>query len=703
MKRMAKPFLFFISAIFSFSFTMRIIINIMKGNVVKVREVLKTVMRLNDHIALWNHASIKVWDIRYGVLESGAGLQGYLLPSSTFLYVKSGHAQVRLDDSLHGMRRNHVLHGGRGACLTILAEEPFEYYLILYKAVLMLPTSRRLKQQMESDNPFQSQYSFIPLYPLPLLDKLERMHQGWMKENTLDSFHARTLFYQFIHELLWQMQRQGIHPVDPDLMAQVLRYMQDHYMEPLTLEMLAELFDCSVSYLTKLFKHRMNKSPIRFLTRIRMEASVNDLVHTDLSLQEIAERAGYPDAHTFSRSFKKSYGMPPAQFRSRHKDGGPVLDLPMLRMKSALDAANSGCYIVNGYENDYHLRIQGGFSVKKVSKSTSIATAALLLCITLLIGACSNGTNSVNTNGSGNGTSAAGTSQEGATEAPKPTNAAATTKTYTDSKGTVTIPSDPKRIIDLTGSAIGNLLALGVTPVAATQDALQNPYLDGRLDDVINIGEEPNIEAILDLDPDLIIAFDYIEETQYESLVQIAPVVRLKYGGGTPADLLLEFGKITSREDLAQDWIEKWNTKIAEVKPKIVEVVGDKTVSILQPFAKGIYAWGNKGGRGGEIIHGDLGLKAPPIIQEKLIEGEEFGAALTLELLPEYAGDYIFTSNWGWDDGNPDVVYGSKLWESLPAVKNNQVYFIDAKGSYFNDPISLEAQLEFIVESFLGK
>ncbi|WP_139992344.1 ABC transporter substrate-binding protein [Paenibacillus paridis] len=112
---------------------------------------------------------------------------------------------------------------------------------------------------------------------------------------------------------------------------------------------------------------------------------------------------------------------------------------------------------------------------------------------------------------------------------------------------------------------------------------------------------------------------------------------------------------------------------------------------------------GNKGGRGGEIIHGDLGLKAPPIIQEKLIDGEEFGAALTLELLPEYAGDYIFTSNWGWDDGNPDVVYGSKLWESLPAVKNNQVYFIDAKGSYFNDPISLEAQLEFIVESFLGK
>jgi len=126
-------------------------------------------------------------------------------------------------------------------------------------------------------------------------------------------------------------------------------------------------------------------------------------------------------------------------------------------------------------------------------------------------------------------------------------------------------------------------------------------------------------------------------------------------------------------------------------------------VSILQPHAKGIFAWGDKGGRGGEILHGDLGLKAPAIIQEKLIDGDEFGADLTLELLPEYAGDYIFTSNWGWDDGNADVVYESKLWKTLPAVKNNQVYFINEKGSYYNDPISLEAQLDFIVESFLGK
>ncbi|MFF2015836.1 AraC family transcriptional regulator [Paenibacillus sp. NPDC058177] len=660
-------------------------------------------MKLYDHIALWNHASLKVLDIRHGLLETGMEMQSYRLPVSAFLYVQRGNASVRMDDVLHTMSRNHVLHGGRGARLNILAEEAFEYYLVLYKAVLMLPASKKLMLQLERDNPFLYQYSFVPLYPLPLRRKLEEMMANWMGQDPLNSFHARSLLYQFVHELLSQINTQGIHPVHPDLLAQVVRYIQDHYMEPITLDILAEEFDCSVSYLSKLFKQRMNESPIRFLTRIRMERTVNDLLQTDLSLQEIAERVGYPDAHTLSRSFKKIYGLPPMQFKTRVQAGSPVPEMPVSNTKSALVAVESRCYSFNGYENDYHLDKRGGYPLHKVTKSTSMATAALLLCFMLFISACSSTSNTVNNNTAANRAQSTATSQETTKENSSTGNAVATTKTYTDAKGTVTIPTDPKRIVDLTGSAIGNLLTLGVKPVAATQDSLANPYHEGKLDGIINIGEEPNIEAILALEPDLIIAFDYIEEAQYEQLAQVAPVIRLKYGAGTPSELLMEFGKITGKEDLAQEWAEKWKAKIAEVKPKITEVVGDKTVSILQPFAKGIYAWGNKGGRGGEILYDDLGLKAPEVIQKALIDGPEFGTDLSLELLPQYAGDYIFTSNWGWDDGNANVVYDSKLWKSLPAVKNSQVYFISEKGSYYNDPISLEAQLDLIVTSFLGK
>ncbi|MNO34537.1 Iron(3+)-hydroxamate-binding protein FhuD precursor [compost metagenome] len=661
-------------------------------------------MKLDDHIKLWNHASIKVLDIRSRRLEPGAEIPLYRLPASAFVYAYQGHACVKMDDMRLTLSRNQMLHGGRGAVLHIKAEESFEYFLVLYRAVLLLPSSGKLLQQLEQDDPFKYQYSFDPLYPLPLLSKLEQMYGDWMTFDPLHSLHARSLFLQFIHELLWQMQRKGLEPVQPDLLAQVLRYMQEYYMEPITLEALAGQFDCSVSFLSKLFKSRMNEGPIRVLTQIRLEASVNLLRYSDISLQEVAEQVGYPDAHTLSRNFKKQYGMPPSQYKMQFGGEGLVPESPVFHPKSALVADNSRCYSIKGNENYYHLRKRGGLLVKRGTKPASV-TAALLLCFTLLISACSNTAGPANNSTGGNGTQAASTAnQEAGTakESPNASNAAAATKTYMDSKGEVTIPVNPKRIIDLTGSAIGNLLVLDVKPIAAAEDSLQNPFHAGRLDNIINIGVEPNPEAILELDPDLIITFDYIEESQYEQLAQIAPVVRLKYGAGTPQDLLLEFGKITGKEAEAQQWIEEWNAKIAEVKPQIAKVVGDKTVSILQPYAKGIYAWGDKGGRGGEILYRDLGLKAPDIIQKKLIDGEEFGGNLSLELLPEYAGDYIFTSNWGWDDGDANVVYGSNIWKSLPAVKNNQVYFIDEKGSYYNDPISLEAQLKFIVKSFLG-
>ncbi len=41
----------------------------------------------------------------------------------------------------------------------------------------------------------------------------------------------------------------------------------------------------------------------------------------------------------------------------------------------------------------------------------------------------------------------------------------------------------------------------------------------------------------------------------------------------------------------------------AEAKPKVQAAVGDKTVSILQPYAKGIYAFGHNFGRGGDILY----------------------------------------------------------------------------------------------------
>lgn len=90
---------------------------------------------------------------------------------------------------------------------------------------------------LENDNPFQYQYAFAPANPLTLLDKVEQMNKVWLQSNDkeLKRLHIKTLFYQYIYELLRQMHVQGIHPIKPDIVTEAVRYMEEHYQRPLTL------------------------------------------------------------------------------------------------------------------------------------------------------------------------------------------------------------------------------------------------------------------------------------------------------------------------------------------------------------------------------------------------------------------------------------------------------------------------------------
>jgi len=74
--------------------------------------------------------------------------------------------------------------------------------------------------------------------------------------------------------------------------------------------------------------------------------------------------------------------------------------------------------------------------------------------------------------------------------------------------------------------------------------------------------------------------------------------------------------------------------------------------------------------------------------------------AISAEVFPEYAGDYIVLSK----HANADSSFQqTETYKNLPAVKNNRVFELDGNGASFSDPVTLEKQLQFFKESFLGK
>ena len=59
-----------------------------------------------------------------------------------------------------------------------------------------------------------------------------------------------------------------------------------------------------------------NKTPLEYLTELRMERARQLIISSSMRIKDIAEWCGYTDSYYFSRCFKKYYGVSPEMFRS---------------------------------------------------------------------------------------------------------------------------------------------------------------------------------------------------------------------------------------------------------------------------------------------------------------------------------------------------------------------------------------------------
>jgi two-component system response regulator YesN len=95
----------------------------------------------------------------------------------------------------------------------------------------------------------------------------------------------------------------------------VVRYVEEHYAESITLNMMAEIVYLSPSYLSSLFKSKQGKSFIDFLTEKRMEKAKSLLLYSDEKIQAISDSTGFTNIRHFNRVFKTMTNRTPSEFR----------------------------------------------------------------------------------------------------------------------------------------------------------------------------------------------------------------------------------------------------------------------------------------------------------------------------------------------------------------------------------------------------
>ncbi|EDL63901.1 ferrichrome-binding periplasmic protein [Bacillus sp. SG-1] len=298
-----------------------------------------------------------------------------------------------------------------------------------------------------------------------------------------------------------------------------------------------------------------------------------------------------------------------------------------------------------------------------------------LLLLALLLSACGN--NSANNDAGG--------------EANDQGNKEPETITYESENGPVEVPADPQRVIVLSSFA-GNVMALDVNLVGVDSWSKMNPRFEEKLEGVEEVTDE-SLEKIIELEPDLIIGLSNIKNV--DKLNEIAPTVTFTYGNVDYLTQHVEIGKLLNKEEEAQTWVDDFKARAKEAGEEIKAKIGeDTTVSVLENFNKQIYVYGDNWGRGTEILYQEMGLKMPEKVKESALEPGYY--AVSLEVLPEFAGDYVVLSKSPEQDNS---FMETDTYKNIPAVKNNQVIEVNMLEFYFNDPLTLEYQLETFKES----
>ncbi|MBU0715693.1 MAG: AraC family transcriptional regulator [Verrucomicrobia bacterium] len=98
-------------------------------------------------------------------------------------------------------------------------------------------------------------------------------------------------------------------------LGQTLSYIENHYVEPVTLGQLAQSAGMSPSTLQRVFRRSFQTSPIDYLIGVRVQKSLELLAAGELNVTEAAFRVGFTDSNYFARQFRKHMGLSPHDFR----------------------------------------------------------------------------------------------------------------------------------------------------------------------------------------------------------------------------------------------------------------------------------------------------------------------------------------------------------------------------------------------------
>ncbi|PAF31485.1 helix-turn-helix domain-containing protein [Paenibacillus sp. 7516] len=233
-------------------------------------------------------------------------------------FIKKGNAFVINGSTPHAYRDPH----------------DFKICNIMFRPEMLASIGPDLKKS----NGFQALFVLEPYYrnihsypsklalPIPSLEYVESLIAVMIEEYHGQLQGYQTMLLSRFTELVvylsrhYDTQEKGMEGNHLMHLANAISYMEDHYLEPLTLEEIAGKSNISVRHLNRIFRSYYQMTPIAYMLTLRLERACSLLKHSGLTITQISYECGFNDSNYFTRQFRKAYGVSPKVYRQNHTD-----------------------------------------------------------------------------------------------------------------------------------------------------------------------------------------------------------------------------------------------------------------------------------------------------------------------------------------------------------------------------------------------
>lgn len=150
-----------------------------------------------------------------------------------------------------------------------------------------------------------------------ILDILEKLLNEYKDKRVGYIEIMRCMLIELIISTIRKVQIQN-NSYFSNIEKYIMQLVEEKYMEPITLNDIANDLHYSTSYISKKFKQNYGMSFKQFLQKTRIEESCRLLANTNKKIPDIATLVGYDDIKFFTATFSKIMNISPREYRKLH-------------------------------------------------------------------------------------------------------------------------------------------------------------------------------------------------------------------------------------------------------------------------------------------------------------------------------------------------------------------------------------------------